>query len=238
MGNSSIKQHYETASKTGVLQLSSCKLKEIPTQVFDLCDVIRNLDLSKNKLTFLPDGISNLKQIKQLNLECNKIQTLPNSLANLKKLEVFNMSNNIVSSLPQSFMQLSNLKQVYLSNNKFKEFPKQLLGLNNLDVVDLSSNKITEIPSGIAELYAIELNLSQNEISVIGEDMHQAPRLKILRLEENCLSLDAIRPSLLRDSKIHTINIDGNLFEPKQLASIEGYNEYTERYTAMKKKMF
>lgn len=238
MGNSGLKQHYETASKTGLLQLSSFKLKEIPTEVFHLCDVLRNLDLSKNKLTFLPEDICNLKQLKQLNLECNKIQTIPDSLANLKKLEMFNMSNNIISSLPQSFMHLRNLKQIYLSNNKFKEFPKQLLGLQNLDVVDLSKNKITEIPFGVAELYATELNLSQNEISVIGEDMHLAPRLKILRLEENCLSLDAIRPSLLRDSKIHTINIDGNLFEPKQLMSVEGYNEYTERYTAMKKKMF
>lgn len=238
MGNSGIKQHYETASKTGVLQLSDYKLKEIPIEALNLSDILRNLDLSKNRLTSLPDDVCKLKLLKQLNLDTNKIDTIPESICNMKKLELFNISNNLVRFLPESFCKLSNLKQVYLNNNSLKEFPKQLLGLHSLEVVELSHNKITEVPNGMSELYAAELNLSQNEISIISEDMHQAPRLKILRLEENCLSLDAIRPSLLRDSKMHTINLDGNLFEPKQLVSVEGYNEYTERYTAMKKKMF
>lgn len=238
MGNSGLKQHYDTASKTGVLQLSDCKLKEIPFEVHNLCAILRNLDLSKNKITNIPEDISKFKLLKQLNLDTNKIESLPNSLSNLNKLELLNLSNNLMSFLPESFSKLSNLKQVYLNHNRLKVFPVQLFGLQNLEVVELSNNKITEVPCGMAEFFAAELNLSQNEISVISEDLHQAPRLKILRLEENCLSLDAIRPSLLRDSKIHTINLDGNLFESKQLVSVEGYNEYTERYTAMKKKMF
>ncbi|XP_013195333.1 leucine-rich repeat-containing protein 57 [Amyelois transitella] len=238
MGNSGLKQHYETASKTGVLQLADHKLKEVPIEVLGLSDILRNLDLSKNKISVLPEDISKFKHLKQLNLETNKLEMLPNSITNLKKLELLNVSNNLLCSLPQGFVNLSNIKQVYLNNNRFKEFPLQLLKLHNLEVVELSNNKITEIPSGMFELFAMELNLSQNEISSLGDDLHQAPRLKILRLEENCLGLDAIQPSLLRDSKIHTINLDGNLFEAKQLASLEGYNEYTERYTAMKKKMF
>ncbi|KAI8429723.1 hypothetical protein MSG28_000284 [Choristoneura fumiferana] len=206
MGNSGLKQHYDRASKTGVLQISDHKLKEIPVEVFSLCEVLRNLDLSKNKLVNLPDSISKLKNLKHLNVELNKLEALPTSLANLKKLEFVNASNNV-------------------------------LGLKNLEVLELSHNKITGIPSGMYDLFVTELNISQNEISFISEDLHQAPRLKILRLEENCLSLEAIKPSLLRDSKIHTVNLDGNLFETKQLALLEGYNEYIERYTAMKKKM-
>lgn len=238
MGNSVLKQHYETASKTGVLQISNHKLKEIPEDVFGLSEQLRNLDLSKNKISQIPEGISSLKLLKQLNLGTNNIHSLPGSVTNLKKLELLNVSYNSISSLTDSFSNLSSLKQIYLNGNKFKTFPKQLLGLQNLEVLDLSNNKMIEIPSGMSNLYVTELNVSQNEISILSEDLNQAPRLKILRLEENCLSLDAILPSLLRDSKIHTINVDGNLFEPKQLASVEGYNEYTERYTAMKKKMF
>lgn len=238
MGNSGLKQHYETAAKTGVLRISDHKLKEIPEDVFGLSENLRNLDLSKNKISQIPEDLSLLKLLKQLNLSSNNIQIIPASLSNLKKLELLNISFNSISTLPDSFLNLSNLKQIYLNNNKFKTFPKQLLGLHSLEVIDLSNNKMTEIPSGMSNLYVTELNVSQNEISTLSEDLYLAPRLKILRLEENCLSLDAILPSLLRDSKIHTINVDGNLFEPKQLASLEGYNEYTERYTAMKKKMF
>ncbi|XP_072936234.1 leucine-rich repeat-containing protein 57-like [Epargyreus clarus] len=237
MGNSGLKQHYETAAKTGVLQISSHRLKDIPVEVLNLSDHLRNLDVSKNKISSLPDDISRFKLLKQLNLSSNLIETLPGSIVDLKKLELLNISNNKISSLPSAFGKLSNLKQVYLNNNNFKQFPTQLLGLTNLEVAELSNNKITVVPCGMAQLHVAELNLSQNEISSLG-DLHQAPRLKILRLEENCLSLDAITPDLLRESKIHTINLDGNLFESKQLASLEGYNEYTERYTAMKKKMF
>ncbi|XP_068628965.1 leucine-rich repeat-containing protein 57 [Battus philenor] len=238
MGNSGLKQHYDTAAKTGVLQISDHKLKEIPTEVLNLSETLRNLNLSKNKICCIPDEINRLKHLKQLNLSVNAIETLPEPLFNIKKLELLNVSYNSISTLPHHFANLTNLKQVYLDHNKFKEFPLQLFGLNNLEFVDLSSNKITKIPEGMSNFYAAELNLSQNEISSLSEDLYQAPRLKILRLEENCLSLDAIQPSLLRDSKIHTINLDGNLFESKQLAALEGYNEYTERYTAMKKKMF
>ncbi|CAK1548327.1 unnamed protein product [Leptosia nina] len=238
MGNSGLKQHYEIASKTGVLQISEHRLKEIPVEVYRLSEHLRNLDLSKNKVSCITDEITKLKLLKQLNLNTNSIQALPESLADLKKLEMLNVSYNSISSLPVTFPSLSNLKQVYLNNNKFKKFPIQLIGLKNVEVVDLSNNKISEIPNGMSNFYAVELSLSQNEISTLAEDLYQAPRLKILKLEENCLCLDAIRPSLLRDSKIHTLNLDGNLFESKQLASIEGYNEYTMRYTAMKKKMF
>lgn len=238
MGNSGLKQHYETASKTGVLQISNHRLKEIPEDVFHLSEHLRNLDISKNKIAHIPEDISRLKNLKQFNLSTNSIQVIPPSLANLKKLEMLNISFNSISCLPDSFSTLRNLKQIYLSNNKFKEFPTQLLGLNSLEVVDLSNNKLTEVPTGMSSLFAAEVNLSQNEISSLSEDLYQAPRLKILRLDENCLSLDSIYPSLLRDSKIHTLSVDGNLFESKQLALLEGYNEYTERYTAMKKKMF
>ncbi|KAI5642518.1 leucine rich repeat domain-containing protein [Phthorimaea operculella] len=222
MGNSGLKQHYETASKTGVLQLSEQKLKEIPADVFTLCEILRNLDLSKNKLANIPEDLGKFKLLKQLKLDSNKLEVFPPSITNLKKLELLNISNNFIVTLPPSFSSLTNLKQVYINNNRLKDFPRQLFGLTNLEVVELSNNKITQIPNGMSQFYATELNLSQNEISVISDDVHEAPRLKILRLEENCLSLDAISPSLLRDSKIHTINIDGNLFEPKQLASVEG----------------
>ncbi|CAH2269087.1 leucine-rich repeat-containing protein 57-like [Pararge aegeria] len=238
MGNSGLKQHYETASKTGVLQISNHRLREIPEDVFNLSEHLRNLDISKNKIAIIPEDISRLKFLKQLNVSTNAIQVMPSSLANLKKLEMLNVSFNSISCLPESYSSLTNLKQIYLNNNKFKEFPKQLLGLTNIEVVDLSNNKLTEVPNGMSTFFAAELNLSQNEISSLGEDLHQAPRLKILRLDENCLSLDSITPSLLRDSKIHTITIDGNLFESKQLTSLEGYNEYSERYTTIKKKMF
>ena len=65
----------------------------------------------------------------------------------------------------------------------------------------------------------------------------KCPRLKTLRLEENCLSLDAIPQILLSDSTVSTMNLNGNLFSDKQIADTPGYDKYMERYTAVRRKM-
>lgn len=72
----------------------------------------------------------------------------------------------------------------------------------------------------------------------MSEKIADCPRLRTLRLEENCLQLSAIPPKILSDSKISVLTLDGNLFEMKSLAQVEGYDQYMDRYTAVKKKMF
>jgi len=58
-----------------------------------------------------------------------------------------------------------------------------------------------------------------------------------LRLEENCLALASVPPTLLADSCVSLLAIEGNLFDVKKLDSIEGYDKYMERYTAVKRKL-
>jgi len=58
-----------------------------------------------------------------------------------------------------------------------------------------------------------------------------------VRLEENCLQIPTIIP-LLRDSAISLLALEGNLFDMKDLAHADGYEQYMDRYTAVKKKMY
>lgn len=238
MGNSGLKQHYETASKTGLLKISSKKLKEFPPEVKSLEGLLRNLDLSDNKFHSLPDNLGEFKILKQLNVSQNVLDSLPSNIGKLAKLECLNVSDNKIRHIPPSVENLSNLKQIYLNNNLLTDFPIQLCKLKHLDLLELSHNKITNIPSEIGHLQASELNMNQNQVANVSEEISKCSKLKVLRLEENCLPLSAIHTSLLRDSKIHTLCLDGNLFDSKQLMSLEGYNDYMERFTAVKKKMF
>lgn len=128
--------------------------------------------------------------------------------------------------------------KVHLSGNQLTEFPLVFQGLKLLDVLDLSRNKITSIPDGVVQIHAVELILNQNQISSLSEQIADCPRLRTLRLEENCLQLSAIPSKILSDSKISVLTLDGNLFEMKSLAQVEGYDQYMDRYTAVKKKMF
>ncbi|KAK4883635.1 hypothetical protein RN001_006954 [Aquatica leii] len=238
MGNSGLKQHLETSKKTGVLKISQQKLNEFPPGLLQLEGNLRTLDISDNKFIALPNEISRFIHLKQLNLNKNKLTKLPDCIGALTKLELFNASHNNLTSLPRTISNLIHLKQVYLSNNRLKEFPLVFCGLKHLDVLDLSKNEINTIPSEVSGLYATELNLNQNQISEITYHMSACPRLKTLRLEENCLQLAAIHPSILSDSKIANLAVDGNLFEVKELNDVEGYDSYMERFTAVKKKMF
>jgi Leucine-rich repeat (LRR) protein len=114
----------------------------------------------------------------------------------------------------------------------------QLCGLKNLDIIDLSRNKLSSVPPEVKTLKVTELNLNQNQISTLAEELAECPKLKTLRLEENCLQVSAFHSRILKESVISNILYDGNLFNSKQFSEIDGYEQYMERYTAVKKKMF
>lgn len=237
MGNSSVKQHLDTAQKTGVLKVSQKGLKEFPPGFIQLENALRALDISDNKFVLLPNEICRFTQLKHLNLNKNKLTKLPDSIGALTKLETLNICNNNLTTLPRTLSNLINLKQVYLSNNHLKEFPTMFCGLKHLDVLDLSKNEISSIPSEVSGICVTELNLNQNQISEIAPQIARCPQLKILRLEENCLQLSGIHSDILLNSNIANLALEGNLFEIKELADVHGYDAYMDRFTAVKKKM-
>ncbi|ESO82983.1 hypothetical protein LOTGIDRAFT_197802 [Lottia gigantea] len=236
MGNSAIKQHIQTAEKTGTCQLCKLGLKEFPEELEGLQKNLRTLDLSENKFNLLPPGIGSYTNLKTLSLNHNKLESFPSEFGNLKKLETLSADNNSIRILPASFSNLKHLRTLNLSGNHFKQFPMQICNLNQLDVVDLSRNAITTIPNDVNTFQGIELNLNQNQVSTLPEGIAQCPRLKVIRLEENCLELRAFTPRILKESQIALFAIEGNVFDMKAFHNLEGYDEYMERYTATKKK--
>nr|XP_033807442.1 leucine-rich repeat-containing protein 57 [Geotrypetes seraphini]XP_033807444.1 leucine-rich repeat-containing protein 57 [Geotrypetes seraphini]XP_033807445.1 leucine-rich repeat-containing protein 57 [Geotrypetes seraphini] len=235
MGNSALKAHLETAQKTGVFQLTEKGLTEFPEDLQKLVS-LRTIDLSGNKIETLPHLVGKFILLKTLTLNHNKLRVLPEELCKLKKLETLHLNSNHLTHLPSNFGQLSALKTLSLSGNQLRAVPTQLCGLRHLDMVDLSKNKIQAVPDEIGELQAIELNLNQNQISQISAQISHCPRLKVLRLEENCLELGMLPPSILGDSQICLLAVEGNLFEIKNLRELDGYDKYMERFTATKKK--
>lgn len=238
MGNKQIKQHLETAQKTGVLKISLQRLQEFPPQLKTYPNVLKTLDLSENRFEHIPDELGRLTTLKHINLSGNRLVDLNEVVGELLKLEVLLLQDNFLTKLPKSLGNCTHLKTVNLSNNQLKEFPTMLCGLKQLDVLDLSRNQITEVPHAVGNLYVTELNLNQNQISSLAEEIADCPKLKTLRLEENCLQAVTLTPRILKESKICNLAVDGNLFNSKQFTDLDGYDVYMERYTAVKKKMF
>lgn len=69
------------------------------------------------------------------------------------------------------------------------------------------------------------LRIVSPQISVISADVSKCPRLKVLRLEENCLELSSIPVSILADSQVSLFSVEGNLFEVKNLRDLQGYDK-------------
>ena len=63
------------------------------------------------------------------------------------------------------------------------------------------------------------------QVRRLSDEVAKCPRLKVLRLEENCLELSAFSPAILRDSNISLLALDGNLFDTKQFRDLEGYDQ-------------
>ncbi|XP_069118206.1 leucine-rich repeat-containing protein 57-like [Argopecten irradians] len=236
MGNSNIKQHIDTAQKTGACQLCKLGLKEFPEDLQKLTKNLRTLDLSENKIPFIPPVIGTFSVLKNINLSKNRLESLPAEFGNLKKLESLSLENNCLTSLPESLSKLTGLRTLNLSDNRLKLFPKQVCALRQLDALDLSKNKITVLPDDLEQCQAIELNLNQNQISGLPESLTLCPRLKVLRVEENCLEISAFSPRIMKESNIALLAVEGNVFDMKAFNNLDGYDEYMERYTATKKK--
>ncbi|CAG0898632.1 unnamed protein product [Darwinula stevensoni] len=233
MGNSSsgyVQQHLQTAEKTGALTLSGKKFEKWPEELFQRNITLRSLDISANKLKDIPQQIKKFGNLKHVNLSSNRITSGIEVLGELKKLEQINLSANSLREIPSTFAGLRH-------GNNIKEFPLVLCGLTSLDFLDLSSNELTQIPEGVSGLQVSELNANQNQISRLSEDVARCPRLKTLRLEENCLQLEAIPKALLASSNVSLLAVEGNLFSTKALSEVEGYENYTERYTSTRRKM-
>ncbi|XP_066532073.1 leucine-rich repeat-containing protein 57 isoform X2 [Hoplias malabaricus] len=225
MGNSALKAHLETSQKTGVFQLTGKSLQEFPEELQSLTANLRTVDLSNNKIEVLPAFIGSFQQLKSLTICSNKLTSLPAEIGKLKKLETLVLNGNHLQQLPVTVGQLRTLRTLGLAGNQFREFPNNLGSLRHLDVLDLSRNRIQSVPAEVAELQAIEINLNQNQISALSPEVSRCPRLKVLRLEENCLELVSIPTSILSNSGISLLSLEGNLFEVKKLRDLDGYEK-------------
>ncbi|RWS25665.1 leucine-rich repeat-containing protein 57-like isoform X2 [Leptotrombidium deliense] len=217
--------------------LTKANLNEFPKDIVRLKSNIRSVDLSVNKLRSVPAFVGQFSCLRHLSLNNNRINEIAPEIGTLSKLETLSLNSNQLVSLPSSISQLKNLRNVSLSDNKLRSFPTVFCDLTHLDFLDLSRNNISEVPDGVKSLHVSELNLNQNQVSVLSEELARCPRLKILRLEENCIQLNVFPTKILTDSQVSVLTIDGNLFEMKAFHNLQGYEQYMERYTATKKKI-
>lgn len=100
-----------------VLDLSLMQLENVPVE--DIAELTKasSLDLSNNRLTFLPEHFPTLTNIVKLDLSKNELNGLPEYFGQLRNLRHLDLYSNRLERLPVSFAQMKNLKWLDLKNN-------------------------------------------------------------------------------------------------------------------------
>eukprot|EP00056_Hartaetosiga_gracilis_P012387 m.197350 g.197350 ORF g.197350 m.197350 type:complete len:247 (+) comp13682_c0_seq1:128-868(+) len=230
-----MEERLERSAKTGVLALQGLGLTQIPSKVMEL-NKLRSISLAANNLAELPSELSRLKDLKTLQLESNSLRDLPSEYTSMKKMEKIFLQKNRFTAMPFCVLSFSKLKQLNISHNKLTSIPPEVFQLKKLEVINVSFNQISVIPDAVGECQAIELNVNGNNIKQLPIALKDS-NLKVLRCENNKLTVKGIPPDVLRSSSICLLELgDSNAITQSQFQDIDGYKEYSERFTSNKKK--
>lgn len=158
------------------VQMSGCKIRNIQPAAFRGQEkYLKNLNLQENELTQVPiEALKNLKTLTLLDLSKNKITKIPDGAFATLNLATLKLSDNNVSVAPFAFRGLENtLKNLNLKGTKQKRIPEAVRNLKNLAFLDLAQNALRELPgpaTGILEgLHSLTaLNLERNLIQNVG----------------------------------------------------------------------
>lgn len=201
----------KSARKSGVLNLSSRGLHEVPQSVYRLnldppeeaqgggsfseserwweqTDLTKLL-LSSNLLTGLSEELRLLPALATLDLHDNKLQSLPGAVGDLQELRQLRLSHNQLSVLPLGLFSLPLLYSLTLQNNLLETLPPELGRLQSLTELDVSRNRLTELPSALGDLSALtSLNLQHNQLSGLPDGLSHLRNLRVLDCSNNLLT--------------------------------------------------
>ncbi|CAM9634370.1 unnamed protein product [Chrysoparadoxa australica] len=153
----------EALAELGITNLERLRLGEnclraLPDGVGKQLVQLKELDLSSNLFTCLPD-VSTLPQgLVKLKLHDNELQVLdlPDGLARrgmLQQLQVLDLSFNNIAHLPDSISELKALVKLTAANNLIESLPRAISRsyMPALSELDVSQNPLTEPPLEIAQ---------------------------------------------------------------------------------------
>lgn len=124
---------------------------KLPSEIEKL-NMLLELWLEKNSITYLPFEIGKLANLKTLALSNNDIKEIPGEIGNLYLLSYLSLGSNQIVNCPEEIKKLSNLSVLVLNENNIKSIPdfsgfhklgyKFLINDNCLDFGDLENARV------------------------------------------------------------------------------------------------
>lgn len=219
--------HVSEIQKIITLNLNSLQLKLLPPEIA-LFLQLKNLDISNNCLSELPDEIGDLKELSELRMSHNLLQSLPHSIRNFQCLKNFQCSSNRLTTFPDEICQIHELKILNLSGNQIDHLPHQIGELKSLNYLYLESNQLTSLPASLTTMpYLIGLYLFNNQISELPESIDQMGNLKYLSVQNN--ALNALPERIGGILSLQSLFVDGNAIQklPQTLCRLKNLKYFS-----------
>lgn len=185
-----------------------------PTLPLHICrlNYVVYLDLSRNKLTELPEDLSALRLLKRLNVSANKLTSLPGSIfASFPRLHSLIGAENQITEIPEGLFKATTLSYLDLSSNKISKVPAAVNELAQLGFLELSNNQIDAVPA-LDKLEKLEeLYVNDNQLREISGSLASLPALMHLDISSNQVThIPKEILSLVSDNNAFCIVVDNN----------------------------
>lgn len=153
------------------LKLQRNKLANIPPELGS-CTALQTLDISYNAITGpLPETLALTRTLRHMDISFNKIDFLPESFVGFIEIVQFKAERCLLQAFPQSTIFLDHLQEIDVPNNHFTRFPIELHSMKSLKKLNLYNNSIALLPRDINLMQFLdELNLGRNQLQAVPVD--------------------------------------------------------------------
>ena len=147
----------------------------LKTQGLENLQHLKELDLSGNNLTIIPDTVYKIKTLRRLNFSQNCVSELSHLIGEMDELITLNLSRNKLMSLPNTLCKLYRLKKLYVNSNllSFVGIPAGIGKLSDLEIFSASDNRLEMLPEGLCRCGKLrKLILNKNRLYTLPESIH------------------------------------------------------------------
>ena len=175
-------------------------------------DSVFHLDLSKQKLKYIPSELILFKKLQTLSLANNKITNLDFIKLPFNNLVKIDVSGNKIAVISSQKNSVTKLTYLNISYNQLAYLPEELNEITGIDTLICNGNKLFELPNWVMsnEKKIQYLNVAQNRLVSLPPVLNGNKDLKFIDLSQNDVVL--LPESWANLSALETLNLSQNYY--------------------------
>lgn len=152
-------------------------------------EIVQALDLSRQRLKYLPRTLEQLPDLKYLVLNRNKLRDLPKWLSELTDLRAILADHNQFDVFPVVLLDMPLVTQISMGENYIPAIPLDIDKMASLKILELWGNVLARFPASLGDLPSLQaLDLLHNEMTAEEQEFLKSllPTVE-LNMSEPCL---------------------------------------------------